>query len=493
MKRITWRKHHKWFGLLFCFFMLMFCWSGIVLNHREAVADINVSRKWLPAGYRFEAWNGGLLRGTLRYTDKDSVVHILAYGAAGVWRTDTAASAFVDFNEGLPQGADYRSMKGIVQTPDGTLYAAGQFGLYRHDGTAWIEIPLPLDEGERLSDITVRGDTLVVAGRSYLYLSTSPHAGFRKIQVKVPDGYEPKVTLFRTVWMLHSGELFGTAGKLVVDAVAVVLVLLCLTGLAYWLLPKDMRRRHRHGQHTEGEARWTRLTLLWHDKLGRTTIILTLLVAVTGWCLRPPVMIPLALTKTPALPGTSLDSPNPWHDKLRMVRYDDMCGDWLLSTSEGFYSLASPDAVPVKVEEAPPVSVMGLNVWQKDKQGNWLAGSFSGLFVWDRQQGRVTDYFTGEEAEDTAGPPFGKFAVSGYSADFKGKECVVEYYEGTDALAQPGELSTQPMSLWNFALEVHSGRVFIGSVATYVFVFLVGGGCVWCLWTGYRVRKGNKQ
>ena len=130
-------------------------------------------------------------------------------------------------------------MKGIVQTPDGTLYAAGQFGLYRHDGTAWIEIPLPLDEGERLSDITVRGDTLVVAGRSYLYLSTSSHAGFRKIQVKVPDGYEPKVTLFRTVWMLHSGELFGTAGKLVVDAVAVVLVLLCLTGLAYWLLPKD--------------------------------------------------------------------------------------------------------------------------------------------------------------------------------------------------------------------------------------------------------------
>lgn len=243
MKRITWRKHHKWFGLLFCFFMLMFCWSGIVLNHREAVADINVSRKWLPAGYRFDAWNGGLLRGTLRYTDKDSVAHILAYGAAGVWRTDTAASAFADFNEGLSQGADYRSMKGIVQTPDGTLYAAGQFGLYRHDGTAWIEIPLPLDEGERLSDITVRGDTLVVAGRSYLYLSTSSHAGFRKIQVKVPDGYEPKVTLFRTVWMLHSGELFGTAGKLVVDAVAVVLVLLCLTGLAYWLLPKDMRRR----------------------------------------------------------------------------------------------------------------------------------------------------------------------------------------------------------------------------------------------------------
>lgn len=28
-------------------------------------------------------------------------------------------------------------------------------------------------------------------------------------------------------------------------------------------------------------------------------------------------------------------------------------------------------------------------------------------------------------------------------------------------------------------------------MAFYVFIFLVGGGCVWCLWTGYRVRKGN--
>jgi hypothetical protein len=53
MKRATWRKHHKWFGLLFAFFLLMFCLSGIVLNHRTWVSDINVSRKWLPASYRF--------------------------------------------------------------------------------------------------------------------------------------------------------------------------------------------------------------------------------------------------------------------------------------------------------------------------------------------------------------------------------------------------------------------------------------------------------
>lgn len=100
---------------------------------------------------------------------------------------------------------------------------------------------------------------------------------------------------------------------------------------------------------------------------------------------------------------------------------------------------------------------MGLNVWQKDKQGNWLAGSFSGLFVWDRQQGWVTDYFTGEEAEDTAGPPFGKFAVSGYSADFKGKECVVEYYEERMHLPSPANSPHNPCrfgtSLWKYTAD----------------------------------------
>ena len=60
-------------------------------------------------------------------------------------------------------------MKGIVQTPDGTLYARRPVRPVPPRRNGLIEIPA-LDEGERLSDITVRGDTLVVAGRSYLYL-----------------------------------------------------------------------------------------------------------------------------------------------------------------------------------------------------------------------------------------------------------------------------------------------------------------------------------
>ena len=45
MKRITWKKHHKWLGIALSFFLLMFCLSGIVLNHRWLVRDVDISRK----------------------------------------------------------------------------------------------------------------------------------------------------------------------------------------------------------------------------------------------------------------------------------------------------------------------------------------------------------------------------------------------------------------------------------------------------------------
>ncbi|WP_449019756.1 PepSY domain-containing protein [Prevotella jejuni] len=54
MKRRTWRKYHKWTGLIISFFLVMFCLSGIVLNHRRCFADVNVSRAVLPGRYDFK-------------------------------------------------------------------------------------------------------------------------------------------------------------------------------------------------------------------------------------------------------------------------------------------------------------------------------------------------------------------------------------------------------------------------------------------------------
>ena len=69
MKRKTWRKNHKWIGIIITFFLVMFCLSGIVLNHRQLFSDINVSRGILPGQYYFNKCNNGLQRGKLLYKD----------------------------------------------------------------------------------------------------------------------------------------------------------------------------------------------------------------------------------------------------------------------------------------------------------------------------------------------------------------------------------------------------------------------------------------
>lgn len=471
------------------FFMLMFCVSGILLNHRSLIKNVNVSRKYLPSRYEFRHWNGGLLRGTLdldKGIAKDSVDgraachHLLLYGNGGVWLTDSKASCFRDFNEGLPEGADFRQIRSMVKMTCDAVFAVSPFGLYRYGiHEAWHEVRMPLDGDEKLTDVASHGDTLVVLSRSYAYLSLPPYRQFKRIQLPASRDYDGKVTAFRTVWLLHSGELFGTAGKWVVDAIAIFLVLLCITGFVFWLRPK---------QKTVLQS-----SLHLHDRIGRYTLVFTLLLAFTGWCLRPPVMIALVLNKIPALPGTVLKSENPWNDKLRMIRYDERCHDWVLSTSEGFYSMDFNRGKLAGIAHTPPVSVMGLNVLQQDAQGKWYCGSFSGLFVWDREKGTAIDYFTGKPAPQKAGPPFGKKAISGMSQDFGPAPVIAEYDEGTSFKPQPSVMNQLPMSLWNVALEMHSGRLFIGNIATYIFIFVMGIMAIWCLWSGYQIRLKKKK
>ena len=329
----------------------------------------------------------------------------------------------------------------------------------------------------------------------------SPYTQFRRIDLPAPPDYKDRTTAFRTVWLLHSGELFGTVGRLVVDAVAVVLIVLIVTGFAFFCMRKTKRRWQSKGSTMKH-------TLRWHNLVGRKTIVATILICATGWCLRPPVMVALALTKVPTLPFTTLKSKNPWHDKLRLVRYDSRVGDWLLSASEGYFSLGSDISKPrpTRIMDAPPQNVMGLNVWQQREDGMWLCGSFGGMHVWNRRTGMATDYFTGLPVSKKPGPPLGKKAISGYSADFrvnaaeqKGTngtdtkksvtEVVTDYYDGTTKIVQPESLRRLPMSLWNVALEVHTCRIYMHNTATYIFIFFFGIAVVWCLWTGLKLKK----
>ena len=382
-KRFTWKKYHRWFGLVLSVFMLVFCVSGIILNHRQLFAGCEVSRSLMPSAYHIKNFNNGIIKGSIKINHRISKTpsdSILAYGYGGVWLTDAEMKSWKDFNKGLPKNVDGRNIRNMVQTKNGEIWCAAMMDVYRFDGKEWKMFPLA-DNEERITDITLTKDStsIIAMTRSAVYeisgkktdaANEKTDAANEKTNVtrKIigqPEGFVPEVTLFKTVWNLHSGAFFGLAGRLVVDAIAIVLIILSITGIILFILPYRIRRQKRLQAREKMQKLGKQMVFnaKWHNKLGYTTIILTLWLAITGMCLRPPLMIPLAMNKT----TEKVKDGNVWHDKLRAIRWDAAEGNWLVSTSEGFLRvdehfqhkpiLLNKEKAPKVKKEKPPKEI----------------------------------------------------------------------------------------------------------------------------------------
>lgn len=448
-------------ALLFIAFAL----SGILLGHRDFISAVEVDRSWLPAKYQYQAWNNGIARGEVDFAGSRYI-----YGNAGVWVVDSAYKNCRAVNEGFPTGIDNRNVRAMTVTSSGALLALTPGGLYTLKGVRWIPVELPV-AGEVLSDVTACGDTVVVTGRDHLMVSTDDSI-FEAVTLEPIAGDTGHQSLFRIVLDLHSGELVGTPGRIVVDVLGVVCVGVSITGLIF------LFTRRRSSFKLKGRV--LKHSLRWHVKTGWYLLPLIALLLVTGWLLRPPGLIALAKTQVPMM------SKNKWEDKLRATRHDPTTASWIVSTEDGFFLIKEWNDIPVKIDGAPPVSVMGVNVWHPDADGRWIVGSFSGLYRWDTATGVSTDYYTGELAPELAGAPFGGHPVGGWIASSP-----VEYYNGSDFAPMPAELAGQPISLWNLALEVHTGRIytFLGPLSTLAFIFIVGIAGGWVLYTGVKLRR----
>ena len=235
----------------------------------------------------------------------------------------------------------------------------------------------------------------------------------------------------------------------------------------------------------------------WHNRFGYSTIILTLWIAITGMCLRPPLMIPLVMKKISA----QTDSSNVWHDKLRAIRWDVAEDCWIVSTSDGFMLVDENFVEPpmqIAKHKAPTVSPMGVTVFEKDSASDeWIVGSFSGLYRWNIMSGRVVDYFSHKPNKQSSMRPVSNSQVSGYSNDFSlGIPIVFDYTKGaSEKLQMPSEIANAKMSLWNMALELHVGRCyspFLGPISD-LFVFLSGLIISLTLLSGYIILRRQRN
>lgn len=495
------KRYHRWPGLIISIILIYYAITGILMNHREIISGINISRTLLPENYKYNNWNQSSLKGSLKIS-KDS---LLLFGNIGVWLTDSTYTNFIDFNHGFPNGMDNRKIFDLHLTENNNLYAATLFGLYCFDweGERWQKIKLDV-KIKRFVAVISRNDSVIAMNRSYLFkgVDAGSQTNFEKIELKAPLGYKKDVGLFETIWQIHSGEIFGLPGKLFVDFLGVLVFILSVSGIIYFFFPGIIKRRKRKEKKVDKLVSTNKLYFKWHNKIGSWFFIFFIILALTGMFLRPPLLIPIANSRIPAIKFTHLDQPNPWYDDLRGILYDKEKDLFVLAGYNGLYELKTLTSTPVLYQSQPPVSVMGINVLEKYDEKSYLIGSFSGLFLWNPNSYMIYNFITGKPYQGSSeGQHFGAYAIAGM---LKTNDLyIIDYDKGVLALSNSQSfpkmpeniIENSPISLWNFALEVHTGRIF-SFVLSYFYILIVplsGIVSIVVIISGYLIWRRRKR
>lgn len=479
-KKRLMKKLHKWPALIISIFIILWAISGIILNHRVTFSHLDVDRSLLPEEHSYQKWNNAALRGAIELDSNNT----LFYGNVGVWQYNKLDASWQDRKLGLPSGADHHKINCLFKTSHGDIFAGTRFGFYKfdHSSISWNSIQIPHHD-VHVVDLAEINDSLWVMTRSHLWkIPLFGNPDFTYIDLPPPQGYDHKVGLFKTLWVIHSGEIYGLGGKLLVDFVALVFVFLTITGLIYFFFPRWVKKRKRKEKSIKSIAKWNRFSIKWHNKVGVWLAVILLITAFTGIFLRPPLLIAIAESRVGKIPFSVLDDGNPWYDQLRRILYDQKKDRIYIATSGGiYYSKAHLGNQLKPVYPQPPASVMGYNVLTFNEDGHILVGSFSGIYLWDPDRGAIIDFMDGTQyaAPQGLSMPISANMITGYHRDRDGKQFVFDYNHGVKSLghrkifpAMPEFISDSRMPLWNVALEMHTARLLKPLISDFYILFI---------------------
>ncbi len=501
-------KYHKWISIIFLLFILMFASSGIILNHRELLAGIDVNRNILPEEYRYNNWNNAAVKGELKIS-RDS---ILIYGNIGIWLTNSLFTNFSDFNNGLPKGIDNRKICSMYKTKQNTILAGTFFGLYQFNSfnKKWELVHIPVSE-KRIVDIIQANGSIHILTRSHL-LETTDLSNFKIFELPAPENDQNKVSLFKTLWVIHSGEIYGKLGKILIDFIGIIFMFLTITGFLFFINKTILKKKKIPDTKKKKLISSNLWNIKWHNKVGWITIVFLIVTASTGIFLRPPFLIFIANAQVNKIPFSELDTQNHWFDKLRKIIYDDNLERYIVATSDGiFYSDDNFHSSLKRYMVQPPISVMGVNTFEFINSDNILVGSFEGLFLWQPNSGQIIDWITKEPYNpyQRGISPIGEYLITGTVRDNTNNIIFFDYDRGASYIRygqqfpkMPAIIKNQPISLWNVALEFHTGRIFgsiLGSfyilivplIGLIILFILISGFWVWFKQNRKKQKAGN--
>lgn len=249
VRAFLWRWHRR-LGAIAAVLVALLAITGVALNHTDELGldRRHVTSGWLLDWYGVEAPVSGFgfdaggrevtLLGDHLYVDRHFVgepfisLHgaveaggLLAIAADGdvlLLTADLDLVERLDRYAGVPAG-----LRNIGTTPDGKIAVRTEEGLWLADGQMLTWSSIPEQPDVRWATPSPPSAELLAALR----------ADFRRRMLSVE----------RAVLDLHSGRLFGRAGPWVMDAAAVVMTILAVSGFWLWLAGARWRRRAGRG------------------------------------------------------------------------------------------------------------------------------------------------------------------------------------------------------------------------------------------------------
>ncbi len=489
---------HKYLGLILILFLMWMSLSGVLLNHPELIADFSVPRWLVPPQYHIDNWNRSALT-KLIFSPQDANL-AFASGKQGIWVTRDGGHSFAPMMKGLPSERYYRKTADIylVEAEPSCLLAGTNRGLYVCDLNTEIWRRLRLEKDiEPARRILQVQDSLVVFTDSQAYISPAPPAEleFQRAVLQRSEQVHT-VSLIDFFFALHDGSIWGLPGKLLFDAVGLILFFLSISAFYSWYYPWKRRRENKaaYRQRARPFRRLFKWFLKYHLKLGIWTAAILLIIGGTGLFMRPPLLVALVDGAVPAewYPGPLPD--NTWHEKIQNALYDHVEDRLVISAKDGVWQGPADFSAPfAQVELSTPIFVMGATVFEPYGDGGYLIGSFAGLFHRERATGKAVDMFTGREAPPASALRPADLMITGYFKTPQGERFITTHHQGLlpvgqasfdGRFAMPNEVTAgYRMPLWNFLFEIHNGRIFQDIVGDWYILIVPLGALLFILIT----------
>ncbi len=459
-------KLHKILGLVLIPLLLLFAISGIGLNHPSVIESLSVPVKGLPSNYHFKNWNRGAIQAVAQISDNELYIA----GKNGLAKlTNNRYHAIENPLANKPWHNFIYSLYFDKATEQ--LFVGSRDGLFRYGITSNAWHYYPSTQGQRIVSIGQDASNhhiIAVANHQLFQLSHGNQDSVSHLNIKLAYSQQD-VPLFRFIFAMHSGEIWGIFGILLMDLVALAVIYFSLSGLYYWLFPKLVRRKLLSRKSKIKGGRLFRWLAKNHNSWGLPLMPLLLISGATAMVMRPPGLILIASSASPVPVYPSHGNTNIPYKITKAAFVNE---ELILLTDDGVFSgKAKAEQTFNPIEFSAPIHGMGATLFQPQNNGNLLIGSFSGLFSWQASDNSYSEVTLAEQSN----------GLMPMAVHQSGDDVIVfDYFRGK-LFAQHKQFPAMPksindsaeMALWNFFFELHNLRIFQHYIGNFYLLALL--------------------